>query len=75
MLRPARRLNLSDRTNQESHDAPWFGAQGSNTGLGLAIQGGAPLCHSCYGSKTRKIVRIYTDLTTKLLTGTHTHQS
>ena len=31
------------------------------------MPGGAPLCHSCYGSGTRKIVRVYTDLTTKLL--------
>ena len=51
---PARGLNLGDHTNQEAHDAPWFGARYSNTGIGLAILGGAPLCHSCYGGVSRK---------------------
>ena len=63
---PARGLNLRDHTNQEVHDAPWFGARGSNTGLGMAVPGGAPLCHSCYDSVSRKIGCIYTALTTKL---------
>ena len=45
---PARGLNLRDHINQEAHDA-----RGSNTGLGMAVLGGAPLCHSCYGSKSR----------------------
>ena len=62
---PARGLNLRHHTNQEAHDAPWFGAQGSNTGPGLAIPGGTPLCHSCYGSISRKIGRIYTAFTPK----------
>ena len=30
-------------------------AQGSNTGPGLGMPGGAPLCHSCYGSVLRKM--------------------
>ena len=62
----ARGLNPRHRTNQEAYDAPWFGAQGSNAGPGLAIPRGAPLwhSHSCY--ELRKIVRIYTDLTTNL---------
>ena len=40
---PARGLNLGDHTNQEAHDAPWFGARDSNTGPGLAIPGDAAL--------------------------------
>ena len=56
----ARGLNLGDHTNQEAHDAPWFGARGSNTGPGLAIPEGAPLWHSCYGSvATKKWPYIY----------------
>ena len=64
---PARGLNLRNHTNQEAHDAPRFGARGTNTGSGMAVPGGAPLCHSCYGSVLRKIGRIYTALTPKLL--------
>ena len=44
-----------------------FDARGSNTGPGFAIPGGVPLCRSCYGSVSRKHVRVYADLTTKLL--------
>ena len=51
---PGRGLNLGNQTNQEAHDAPWFGARGLNTGPGLAIPGGAPLWHSCYYSIRRK---------------------
>ena len=43
---PARGLNLGDHTNQEAHDAPWFGARGLNPGPELAIPRGAPLWHS-----------------------------
>ena len=64
---PARGLNLRHHTNQEAHDAPWFGARGSNTGPGLAIPGGAPLCHSCYGTVSTKNGHTYTALRTKLL--------
>ena len=49
-----RGVNFRDHTNQEAHDTPWFGAQGSNTGPVLAILGGAPLWHSCYGGDMRK---------------------
>ena len=72
-MRPARGLNLSDHTNQEAHDAPWFGARGSNTGPGLAIPGGAPLCHSCYDSKLRKMSVCMDLLTPKLLKNTDAH--
>ena len=64
---PARGLNLNGHTNEEAHGASCFGAWGSNTGPGLAIPRGTPLGHSCYDSISRKIVRIHTDLTTKLL--------
>ena len=57
---PARGSNLDDHTKQEAHDAPWFGARGLNTGPGLAIPGGALLCHSCYGKRARsKLPYIY----------------
>ena len=36
---PARGLNLRNHTNQEAHDAPWFGGRGSNTGPELVIPG------------------------------------
>ena len=49
-----RGLNVGENTNQVAHDAPWFGARGSNTGPDLAIPGGSPLGHSCYGSVSRK---------------------
>ena len=39
---PVRVLNLGDHTNQEAHDAPWFGARGSNTGPGLMTPESAP---------------------------------
>ena len=35
---PGRALNLSDTTNQEVHDASWFGAQGLNSGHQLVCQ-------------------------------------
>ena len=41
---PVRSLNIGNVTNPEAHDVPWLGAQGSNTGQGLAMPGGAPLC-------------------------------
>ena len=59
---------LEPHTNQEAHDAPWFGARVSNTGPGLAIPGGVPLCHSYYGSGMGAFCRKYTALTAKLLT-------
>ena len=44
-------LSLGDHTNQEAHDAPWFGARGSNTGPKLATPGGAPLRQCCCGTR------------------------
>ena len=34
------------RPHQEAHDAPWFDAQGSNTGPGLVTPEGAPMGQS-----------------------------
>ena len=46
---PARGLTLDKHTIQETHDAPWIGAQGSNTGSVLATPGDAPLRQRCCG--------------------------
>ena len=63
--------NLRHTTNQEAHDDPWFDARGLNPGHQMVVPGGAPLRHSVYTHTLvtfgLKIVRIYTDLTTKLL--------
>ena len=48
---PARGLNLGDHTNQEAHDAPSFGAWGSNTGPWLVTPGGASLSQCCCRSR------------------------
>ena len=47
---PPQGLNVGDHTKQETHDALWLGARGSNIGPEMAMPGGAPLCHSCYGT-------------------------
>ena len=53
---PAWGLNPKNHTIQEAHDAPWIGAQGLNTGPGLATPRGAPLHQCCY--RLRGFVRI-----------------